>query len=827
MMMTMIRNAMTMMGDMMKTGMHIDTQTNGAGQTTMQTTERTQTTNWLRTLMLLPLFLLGSLSAEAAMVPGAPTNVLAAALNTYAVVTFIAPISNGGSAITGYTVTSSPAGGVDSNAGTTGWIHVITGLTNGTAYTFTVKATNSVGTGPASKPSNSVIPVPTIPGPPTIGTATGGNASATVTFSVPAYTGGSAITGYTVTSSPAGGVDSTAGTTGLIHVITGLTNGTAYIFTVKATNSVGTGPASFPSNSVTPAPTVPGAPTIGTATAGNTSATVTFSAPASNGGSAITGYTVTSSPAGGVDSNAGTTGLSHVITGLTNGTAYTFTVTATNAKGTSAASAASNSITPSAPPTVSLTSPVAHAVSIAPGSFALTANASSPSSTVAKVEFYAGTTLLGTATAAPYTFNWTNVPAGTYSLTAKATDALGTTATSAAISVTSDQVPTVTLTTPAPGAQITSPSSYVLTATASSVTSTIAKVDFYNGTSLLGTATAAPYSFTWSNVPVGSYTLTAVATDALGISTTSAPINVSAIANVPPAVSLTSPANGATATAPATLTLTANATSTTSTVVKVDFYNGTTLLGTATTVPYSFTWSNVPIGSYTLTAVATDTLNATTTSVPVTVTVNTGIAQAYYIHADHLDTPRVITNSTGNVVWQWDNVDPFGNNIPNENPGGAGTFQFPLRFAGQYADRETNTFYNFYRDAYDPALGRYTQFDPIGLQGGINGYVYVLNNPLSYTDPTGESIPGVLACIAAGYTAYKIWNFLYKSYSAAQDVQQQSSNISQCSADKPDACNAAQSNSTLPAIASAAKAGAKLPGTLSGGKLPSRTNNNQ
>src|SRR5450631_4192728 len=157
--------------------------------------------------------------------------------------------------------------------------------------------------------------------------------------------GGSAITGYTVTSNPAGGVDSNAGTTGLSHVITGLTNGTAYTFTVTATNVVGTSAPSAASNSVTPAG-VPGAPTIGTATAGNAQATVTFTAPASNGGSAITGYTVTSSPAGGVDSNAGTTGLSHVITGLTNGTAYTFTLKATNAIGTGVASAASNSVTP-------------------------------------------------------------------------------------------------------------------------------------------------------------------------------------------------------------------------------------------------------------------------------------------------------------------------------------------------------------------------------------------------------------------------------------------------------------------------------------------------
>jgi uncharacterized protein (TIGR02145 family) len=164
-----------------------------------------------------------------------------------------------------------------------------------------------------------------------------------VTFTPPASDGGSAITGYTATSNP-GGLTGTGSASPV--TVTGLTNGTAYAFTVTATNANGIGQASSASNSVTPS-TVPGAPTIGTATAGNAQATVTFTAPVSNGGSAITGYTATSSPGG----FTGTSTASPItVTGLTNGTAYSFTVTATNANGTGPASSASNSVTPSLPP---------------------------------------------------------------------------------------------------------------------------------------------------------------------------------------------------------------------------------------------------------------------------------------------------------------------------------------------------------------------------------------------------------------------------------------------------------------------------------------------
>jgi uncharacterized protein (TIGR02145 family) len=273
-----------------------------------------------------------------AAIPGAPTSVTAVAGNAQATVSFTAPSSTGGSAITGYTVTSSPGGLTGTGTGTP---ITVTGLTNGTAYTFTVVATNAVGSSVASSASAAVTPA-TIPGAPTSVTAVAGNAQATVSFTAPSSTGGSAITGYTVTSSP-GGLTGTG--TGTPITVTGLTNGTAYTFTVVATNAVGNSVASSASTAVTPA-TVPGAPTIGTAVAGNAQATVSFTAPSSTGGSAITGYTVTSSPGGLTGTGTGTP---ITVTGLTNGTAYTFNVVATNAVGNSVASSASNSVTPVVP----------------------------------------------------------------------------------------------------------------------------------------------------------------------------------------------------------------------------------------------------------------------------------------------------------------------------------------------------------------------------------------------------------------------------------------------------------------------------------------------
>ncbi|WP_374593580.1 RHS repeat domain-containing protein, partial [Aquabacterium sp.] len=118
-------------------------------------------------------------------------------------------------------------------------------------------------------------------------------------------------------------------------------------------------------------------------------------------------------------------------------------------------------------------------------------------------------------------------------------------------------------------------------------------------------------------------------------------------------------------------------------------------------------------------------------------------ATLYYVHTDQLNTPRLITDTAGNVRWKWPVTgEPFGNTSPSETPtSGQTAFTFNLRFPGQYADSETGTFYNYFR-TYNPQTGRYLQSDPIGLDGGFNTYAYVGGDPIRFTDEMGLSASG-------------------------------------------------------------------------------------
>ena len=212
-----------------------------------------------------------------------------------------------------------------------------------------------------SSPTAAITPV--APGVPVVGTPTLGDLQINVPVTAPASNGGSTILKYqfstdggatwrdrtdtaTVSSPIVIKFLSTDGTTPIVA-------GTSYPVQIRAVNSASTPEGAGSASVSVTAATAPGAPTSVTATAtGQTTATVSFTAPASNGGSAITSYTVTSSP-GGITASGSSSPIS--VTGLSASTAYTFTVSATNAAATSLASSASTSVTTSAPPTSSST----------------------------------------------------------------------------------------------------------------------------------------------------------------------------------------------------------------------------------------------------------------------------------------------------------------------------------------------------------------------------------------------------------------------------------------------------------------------------------------
>jgi beta-glucanase (GH16 family) len=286
-------------------------------------------------------------------VPSAPTAVAATVGDRQAGVSWTAPASNGAS-ISGYDVTAY-VGGVAQpvekfNAATTS--QTIYNLAATQTFAFSVAAVNADGTGAASVTSNLVTPT-TLASAPTSVVAAAGAGKATVSWSAPANTGNLPITGYAVTAH-AGSVSGTPvwfAPSVTSATISGLTNNTGYQFTVVAFNADGTSAASAWSNYVTPT-SVPNTPTGVSATGGDSQAIVWWTVPAGTF-DPITQYVITPYIAGVAQSPqvSDSTINAPTVTGLVNGTAYQFTVTAVNAIGDSVTSALTNPVTPAADPT--------------------------------------------------------------------------------------------------------------------------------------------------------------------------------------------------------------------------------------------------------------------------------------------------------------------------------------------------------------------------------------------------------------------------------------------------------------------------------------------
>ena len=221
-----------------------------------------------------------------------------------------------------------------------------------------------------------------------------------------------------------------------------------------------------------------------------------------------------------------------------------------------------------------------------------------------------------------YTYSWNSVSAGTYSLSAKAVYDSGSTvvSTSANVTVTNVPLPSIVLNSPSNGTSYTAPATISCAATVTANGHTVTQVQFYNGATLLGTAAAAPYTYSWNSVSAGTYSLSAKALYDSGSSVASASANVT-VTNVPlPSIVLNSPSNGSSYTAPATISCAASVTANGHTITQVQFYNGTTLLGTVAAAPYTYSWNNVSAGTYSLSAKAVYDSGSTATCAPANVT---------------------------------------------------------------------------------------------------------------------------------------------------------------------------------------------------------------
>ena len=286
----------------------------------------------------LPYVVSNTVSATPAARPGAPTGLTAIAGNGQVTLSWTAPASDGGSSVGSYNVFDGTTTDLSRSApvtNVTGTTVTLPALTNGTTYYFQVAAVNTAGRGPLS---GEVSAVPrTVPGAPTGPTATPGNSQVTLSWTAPASDGGEQLSGYNVFEGTTTDLSRSApvtNVTGTTVTLPALTNGTTYYFQVAAVNTAGQGPLS---DEVSAVPrTVPGAPTGPTATRGNAQVILSWAAPASDGGSKVTGYDLyvgTTSDLSGNAPVARVTGTVVTVTNLINGTRYYFGVTAVNRVG--------------------------------------------------------------------------------------------------------------------------------------------------------------------------------------------------------------------------------------------------------------------------------------------------------------------------------------------------------------------------------------------------------------------------------------------------------------------------------------------------------------
>jgi methionine-rich copper-binding protein CopC len=314
---------------------------------------------------------------------------------------------------------------------------------------------------------------------------------------------------------------------------------------------------------------------------------------------------------------------------------HNITAVVTDSAARTAASAPATVVNVIGAPTISITAPTSPYQAYAPANVNLVASVNNPGGTITGVTFYDGGLFLAAATNPNdgiWTFGWATVPVGTHSVTAVVTNNFGLTGTSAAVSIEIDPTaPTIAMT--ASPTQAYAPADVVLTASATNgAPGTVTGVSFFDGTAShvatfdAGTGT---WTFGWATVPVGTYSVVAVATDNGGLSATSAAVSVEIDSLIAPTVAITSPASGMIAGQGWKIVLTAStADGTPGTVTGVAMYDGAVKLGDAVLAAgvWTYTWdtSAASVTGHSITAVATDSMGLTATSAPVAIAMRLG-----------------------------------------------------------------------------------------------------------------------------------------------------------------------------------------------------------
>jgi len=319
----------------------------------------------------------------------------------------------------------------------------------------------------------------------------------------------------------------------------------------------------------------------------------------------------------------GATSDTLVLTNVQTSQSGAYTITVSNQTGTATSSPAMLTVTAAQGPTVTITSPTNGAVFPPHSDVLLAADATESNGTVTQVEFLLGTNSVGVVSNSPFSVILSNLTAGSYTLTARATDSQGNVSVSTPVNF-STGVPVVTIASPTNGAKFAENANILFSAEASEPGAVITQVEFFVDTNSIGVATSSPFSITRNNIPAGNHAVRAEAMDNQGNVVSSPVLNFSVIQ--PPGIAISAPLAGSRFPVATNITVTANVALKGASIVRVDFFVSesgldATNIGSVANSPYALSWLPAGPGDFTLTATALDELGQTGQSTGVVVRV--------------------------------------------------------------------------------------------------------------------------------------------------------------------------------------------------------------